>query len=325
MNEARTPDPPRAEYRRRIHRVVDHIEANLERDLSLEELARVANFSPWHFHRLFGAIAGETLFRFIQRLRVEKAARLLRESRSRSVTEIALACGFSGPAVFARAFRAAFDCTAGQWRDANAHGLDGQDRKAGQASGNQSKARPAVVGQIEDVRFNQERNPPMKTVEARSIEVVDQPARSLAYVRHVGPYKGDGALFEGLIGRLMRWAGPRGLVGPEAELIAVYHDDPAITDEAKLRTSMCLSVPAQTAEEGEVGRMELPGGRCVVAEFELADDEYEAAWQAVYGGWLPESGWQPDDRPCFERYLRSPDQHPEGKCHVQICVPVKPL
>jgi len=64
----------REEYVSRINRVIDHIEANLDTDLSLERLAEVAGFSPFHFHRIFRAMMGETLNQFIQRLRIEKAA-----------------------------------------------------------------------------------------------------------------------------------------------------------------------------------------------------------------------------------------------------------
>jgi AraC-like DNA-binding protein len=53
-------------------RVVDHIHEHLAEALSLETLARVAAFSPFLFHRVFRAITGETLFTFIQRLRLEE-------------------------------------------------------------------------------------------------------------------------------------------------------------------------------------------------------------------------------------------------------------
>lgn len=86
-----------------------------------------------------------------------------------------------------------------------------------------------------------------------------------------------------------------------------------------------INVPKETSVEGEIGKMTLPGGACAVARFEIATDDFERAWASVYGGWLPASGYQPDDRPCFERYHNDPGQHPEGKCVVDICVPVKPL
>ncbi len=158
------------------------------------------------------------------------------------------------------------------------------------------------------------------------VKVQELPEMHLAYVRHVGPYKGDEKLFEGLWGKLMRWAGPRGLMQPpETQCLSIYHDDPEITEEAKLRTSVCITVPADTEVDGEIGKMTLAGGMYAIAHFEIAVHQYPDAWTAVYGGWLPESGYQPDDRPAFERALNNPQEHPEGKHIVDICVPVKPL
>jgi AraC family transcriptional regulator len=43
------------------------------------------------------------------------------------------------------------------------------------------------------------------------------------------------------------------------------------------------------------------------------------------GEWLPESGYQPDDRPAYELYHNDPKTHPQGKFIIDICMPVKPL
>src|ERR1700683_5449986 len=93
-----------SEYTRRIDRVIDHLRANLDRPVKLKELAKVACFSEFHFHRIFGAVSGETLNNFTNRLRLEKAARLLRYSDP-NLIDIALECGFSSSATFSRAFR----------------------------------------------------------------------------------------------------------------------------------------------------------------------------------------------------------------------------
>lgn len=106
----------REEYVSRINSVIDYIEANIDTDLSLGNIATAANFSQFHFHRIFHAMVGETLSQFIQRIRLEKAATLLVNNPKKSITEIALECGFSGSAAFARAFRDAFHMTATEWR-----------------------------------------------------------------------------------------------------------------------------------------------------------------------------------------------------------------
>lgn len=82
--------------------------------------------------------------------------------------------------------------------------------------------------------------------------------------------KGDDNLFEGLIGRLMSWAGPRGLINfPHTKMINIYHDNPQITDEDKLRLSVCITVPKDTKTEGEIGKMKQPKGKYIVGSFEI--------------------------------------------------------
>jgi len=104
-------------YTQRIDRVIDYLRRNLDRPVKLGELAHVACFSEFHFHRVFRAVSGETLNNFTNRLRLEKAARLLRYS-DQSLTDIALDCGFSSSATFSRAFRSGYDTSPSQFEKA---------------------------------------------------------------------------------------------------------------------------------------------------------------------------------------------------------------
>ncbi|MFC1574326.1 helix-turn-helix domain-containing protein [Candidatus Latescibacterota bacterium] len=78
----------RSEYQSRINRVMDYIDAEIDGDLSLKNLSAIAHFSPYHFHRIFHAMTGETLSRYIQRIRIEKAASLLVINPKKTITGI---------------------------------------------------------------------------------------------------------------------------------------------------------------------------------------------------------------------------------------------
>ena len=323
----------RAEYQYRINRVLDYIEANLGRELTLSKLAEVAMFSPYHFHRIFRAMVGETPNQFVQRVRLEKAAALLLNNLAKSITEIALDCGFSSSAAFARAFRDKFGLTASEWREC-AGKIERKncktDSKQEQMLRNWRKEYNIVALYSSDAFNHLLWRLTMKSGREDAlefdVEVKQLPDMTVAYVRHIGPYQGDTELFGRLIGKLCTWAGPRGLMGrPGSKLMAVYHDSPEIADESKLRCSVCMTVPEDTRVDGEIGKMVIKAATYAVGHFQIDSDRYEDAWNALMGAWLPESGYQPADGVCFEDYLNDPTTHPEGKHIVDIHIPVKPL
>ena len=320
----------RAEYAARINRVIDYIELNISKDLSLKEIANVAHFSPFHFHRIFTAIVGEPLNGFIKRLRLEKAAAMLLQNPTKSITEITFECGFSSSSAFARAFQEYFQMSASKWRTSGSIGYSKNgkmDSKEGKPASNIRQDFDVYLYYTDSMKkqmWRVEMKPNKEMV--ANIEVKDVPEMHVAYIRHIGPYAGDEQLFGSLFNRLCNWAGPHGLLRfPETKFISIYHDNPDITDETKLRTDVCITVPADTQVDGEIGKAVIPAGKYAVAHFEIKPDQYGDAWNAVYGGWLPESGYQSDDRPCFELYLGDPKEHPEGKHVMDIYAPVKPM
>jgi len=317
--------PAKEDYISRINKVIDYIDRNLTEELSLEKLAEIANFSPFHFHRIFSAIIGEPLNTFIQRLRLEKAACQLIVLPQKTITEIGLDCGFSGSSVFSRKFKSFFGVSPAEYRKNKSNNCK-TDSKNCKTESKNWKEWEITSSYFGAVQFNQIWRIKMQNNQLAEVEVREQKEMTVAYIRYIGPYKGNPALFERLFTKLMNWAGPRGLINfPETKVLAVYHDDPAMTDETKLRTSACISVPENTEVSGEVGKMKIPGGKYAIGKFELANNEYPEAWDSMFGGWLPQSGYQPADGPCFESYLNDPKTHPQGKCIVEICIPVKPL
>ena len=303
-------------YISRINKAIDFIEENLDKPLTLEMLATASNFSKYHFHRIFQSLIGETPYQFVLRLRLERAASLLAILPQESITHIAYQCGFSDISVFSRNFKAHFNKSATQYRKSqySKSNISQIDSKGDQKRNRISMYFCSDSGTIKwktDMKLNKE------------IEVKEMPPLTVAYVRHIGPYAGDSKLFEKLWNKLFRWAGPRGLVGgPDFKSLIVYHDDPNVTVQDKLRTSVCITVPSDTKVSGEIGKMDLDASESVVARFEVTEQEFQQAWEWVYGQWLPTSGFQPDDKPCFEVY---PEEPKDGKFIVDICVPVKPM
>jgi len=303
----------RQEYIHRINRVVDYIEANLDDEHTLEKLAGVAHFSPFHFHRIFRALTGETINNYVKRIRLQMAGSMLLNDYSRAVTDIALQCGFNSTAVFCRAFKDHFGRSTGEFRKY----YEMKDSKNGQhdRKNGQSILGSSLYISVESI--NQNRNEQMET----NIEVKEMPAMDLIYCRHVGPFDQISGAFE----KLFKWAGPRGLLNfPETKTVTVYHDDPKVVEIDKLRQSACITIEGDVKSAGEFGNMHVPGGKYAVGRFVVQPHQFSEAWDAVCR-WLADSGYQPSDGYPYEYY---PEEHKPGNpptFTVDICVPVKPL
>ena len=301
------------EYIFRINKVVDYIEANLHKTLNLETLAEVANFSPYHFHRIFSVFTGETLNGFVKRLRVEKAACLLINNPESTVSDIAYYCGYNSTSVFCRTFKAYFKISAQDYRNKM---LD-HFSKNGQSESKNDKQDNFSSDYIRIVELNENWKKIMKT----NIEVKEMPALDLIYCRHVGQFDQIGKAYE----KLYKWAMPRGLIKfPGTHTVTVYHDDPKVTEIDKVRQSACITIDKDVKPEGEFGKLNVPAGKFAVGHFAIDVTEFKHAWDAMCL-WVSESGYQPDDRNSYEFYYADPEHHPENKFELDICIPVKPL
>ena len=142
------------DYRARIVRTLVYIEQHLDEDLDLEKLSAVAAFSRFHFHRIFRGVVGETVKEHLKRLRLERAARTLKQS-GEPIVQVALEAGFAAHESFTRAFGNMFGESPSEYR----------------GTGSQA----SVYDNI----------PP--------VEVKELPPMRLIFLRHVGPYGAVGA------------------------------------------------------------------------------------------------------------------------------------
>lgn len=319
------PPSPRAEYTRRMNRVLNHIDLHLDQPLDLQQLAGVANFSPFHFHRVFAAWMGETLGDYARRRRLEKAAFRLACKPAESVLETALATGFGSGEAFARAFKLKFGCTPTEWRRDTRQRLAAQalaapdragaDRNLDQALRKLDQTPQRGIGD-HDISHNDPGEFHMK------VDVIDLPAARVAYHRRIGPYgPGIGTFWRATV---LPWIQSHGLDGQIC--YGVGYDDPSITAPDKCRYDACVTVPDGFDAAGSADLTTLPGGRYAVARFEGEPAAIADAWTWLTRNWLPDSGMLCDDRPCFEMFRLDTMTNPEnGRLVCDLCIPVRPL
>jgi AraC family transcriptional regulator len=304
-------DACKNEYWRRIHRVEDYVEANLTRSFTLEELAAVAGFSKFHFHRIFKGIANESLWQYVNRIKLERAAAVLAHRAELTVTDIAYHFGFTDSAVFCRAFKNYYGISPTGYRK--------QYRKI--------RKDPASISQYNE-SLASHKDESEETKVQGNVEILTMEEIRVAYVRFTGTYQDLAAVFPGLLRKLYDFACLHPVLeSGETGLLAIYHDNHEFTNQQQLRTSLCMIIPNDViiAENSDIGSMTIPSGKYAVGHFEIFQREYPAAWNFMYAEWLSNSYYQPRDSFPFELYLNNPNDHPQGKSLVDIYLPIEPL
>jgi AraC-like DNA-binding protein/DNA gyrase inhibitor GyrI len=303
-------------YQERVNRVLDYIGEHLDSDLSLARLSAVACFSPFHFHRIFQAVTGETLNSHVQRVRLERAAALLRASPRRRITEIALDAGFNGAAEFSRAFKNHFGRTASSW-----------DRHSPLEKSKICKEPGALsfysVAELEKWRA------------ASGARVALSRCREFRYVyiRVFAPYSGT-ALPDAYY-KLIGWLANRGTSYRDVVFIGMSLDDPSITPAANCRYDLGVAfglgsaraTPPSVAECRRDGFSIRALGPMEIASIHCKGDleQVARAWQYLYRIWLPAGRYQPADLPAMELFVRIPEEIGWQTFDLKTCIPVVPF
>jgi AraC family transcriptional regulator len=292
-----------SEYVQRINRVIDYLRGNLDRQVKLEELAKVACFSEFHFHRIFSAVSGETLNNFTNRLRLEKAARLLRFS-DRSLTDIALDCGFSSSATFSRGFRSGYDTSPSQFR------------KSGEIK--KSKI-------CKDLATGQEYVLPMSAKEKKAafpVRLIDVPERQIAYIRitNVSDLNRVIAGFKTII----EWAKSQSIFS-QGILFGMTVDDPDVTPKHLYRYEVCLasSLPFKCLEG--MSRLKMPAMRYAAIKVSGDIRRVATAWDYLVRSWLIQSAYEPEHAPALEIFLDKEKATDWSHFELELCLPVRKL
>ncbi|ENM5881922.1 AraC family transcriptional regulator [Vibrio metoecus] len=299
----------RTDYQQRLRPVLRYLEANFDQPFNLEEVALQAHLSPYHFHRIFKAVVGETLADFMRRLKMEKSASVLFYHK-RSITEVALDFGFSSSQAFAKAFKQHFGLTASQVRecqDIEAFSQLMRNSKIGHSlrkNGNELDDAAAYTADSNSTQWRQ------------SMTIESFTPCGLAYVRVTGPY---GQNYPPAVEKLYQWAGPAGFA--QCPCIFIYHDNPELTPAEKCRTDIALLVPEGIDVGKSIEYTHFEGGKYFTSRRKVTDQSQYGHFWNEHMGLVVEQGLETDQRPCFELY-----HHYDPVTHhadVSFCTAVK--
>lgn len=279
-------------YFERINKVIGYINLHLGEELDMKQLAQLGNYSDFHFQRIMRAYLGEPLGAYIIRIRLESSAQLLRLTNL-PVQEIAMKVGYENPTSFNKAFKKRFTISPLEFRETI--NISYQHIK------NEKKMNIKDQLTIE---------PKIKNIEPISV----------IYTQSLGPY-GESAskAWE----TVCTYASEKKLFGFKTQFIGISHDDPTITDEAKLRYDACIAIRKEIKPEGAIGFKVIPGGKCAIFRHKGSYDKLIDSYGFIFGTWMPESGNEPDDRPGFEIYINDPEKTKPEKLQTDIYIPIK--
>lgn len=274
-------------YKDRLLRVLAAMHADPAAELSLDRMADIAALSRFHFHRVFTAMSGETPAEALRRIRLNLAAHALAKG-AEPVAEVARAVGYTDPAIFRRAFRAAYGLSPSAFRQRG-----------------QALSHLALTLTGGSTMF--------------PVAIRNEPPRQALGLIHQGPYP--------LIGEAFAKLGPEvaalGL-GPQVQgLVAVYLDDPARVAPTALRSLAGVVVEGPVPASGHLQAMTLAGGRSAVLTHRGPYTGLQAAYAWLFGPWLAASGEAPREAPTWEFYRNTPMTSAPDDLLTEIHLPLE--
>lgn len=277
------------EYQKQMYFIIEYINNHLDSTIDLTKLAALSHFSPFHFHRITRAFLGEPIGAYILRIRLETAAKLIRYS-DLPINIIAERIGYDAASSLSKAFKQFYGISPTEYRTNKNHSI--------------MKTSQTEV-----------------TLNIKKAKILELPVRKVIYIKLIGEYKQLD--FAGSWQSLWQFVKENKLYSAGIEHLAIYHDDPHVTEAAKLRTDICLVVQKEATPQGKVGVKELNAGKFALFLYQGSYEHLDRVYNEIYSKLLPESGLKLRDEHCFEKYINNPNQTAPEKLKTEIYIPIE--
>lgn len=263
----------KSKYSKGINDVINYIQSNIDEKLSLKELAEIAKFSPYHFHRIFSANVGESLSSYIKRIKLDNSALKLKYTNE-NISDIAMSCGYESTSAYAKAFKQEFCLTASEFR----------------------------------LKFDDNNDEYMKQLKKISEdsyqEIKDIQDIKRLFTQSYGPYR---KVFDEAWTELLTFANSKNLINENTKYIAICLDDPDITAQAKLRYQACITYDGNDINEDNFAVKTIPGGKHAIFRHKGSYETLYKTYDAALLYWMQHNyekfNFDFDilrDVPCFE-------------------------
>ena len=253
-----------------VNRGIDYIIRNLNRELTVEDIAKHCHFSKYYFNRVFKAETGESIYSFIKRLRMEKSALRLGTDVNRTITDICWDFGYSS-SNYSSAFRKHHRISPVEYRKLKKANM--LDRK-----------HPLFDTELtyRDYPYYDNR-----------ITIRVEKDFPVLFERHIGSYEDMADHWADFIHQYSH------LANKQTRFIEITYDDPNLTDINRCIYDICMTVDDREIRENT--RI-IEGGRFAVYRFEGSSRDILQAYKGIFNVWIPNSSCKLDDRIGFDSY-----------------------
>ena len=305
------------EYVRRINLAIEYISVNINKSLNLEDVAKSSYFSPFHFHRIFQGMVGETVNDFITRKKMETAANRVVCRRELNMTEISELGGYSSSANFSKAFKLYFGLSPSQLRNPTKM----ENSKIGKIYSKYGKAFNPQSLYSQTVTNSVIFDPDKLEELLMNVKVEEMDEKLIAFLTAPKGYDLT-SIFE-TWDKIIGWAKSSGVIDQENKRYAICHDNPMITPEDKCRYDASIEIDGDVKVLEPFFKQTIPSGKYAVAHYKGDGDKVSNFYMELYSNWLPGSGFEPDDYPPVAHYLN--DSRKDGFVEMEVCIKLKEL
>lgn len=271
-----------------VNQSIDYIMRHLDEEITIEDVAEYCHFSKFYFSRVFKAETGESIYAFIKRLKLEQSALRLKIERGKSITDIGFDYGYS-PSNYSSAFKKHHTISPAEFR---------------KGVNTSCMPHPFFCDQLAKFQSFEEYDQQITIQQLNDFVVI--------YERHIGNYIELGKNWCDFIEKYKDY------FMEDTLLIERSYDDPSITSVEQCIYDICMTTHTSCSLDNVTT---IQGGKYAVYRFDGLIQEIFVAFQGIFNIWLPQSGYEMDERYGLDIY-RAVDCE---NMHVvmDLCIPIQ--
>jgi len=272
-----------------IHKIQRYIQHNVSSRLPLEKLAKEANYSTFHFQKIFKSVVGETPKQYIKRVRIENTSHLISLKPNTSLIEIAFDCGFTSLETFSRAFKNYYGISPNFFRK--------MDRRE------KNKILQSKINNADENVISSSSYFLSDDLNKLEVKIIKLPLKKIIYIPIT---LSDIATITNAYKKIKNWAFARELFQPNTQLFALMKDNPEYTSLNKCRFETCIEVDKKPEISDNIFYQEIPSNIYATFKVDGGINELIKAVTQFSLKWLPDSGFEIKHSPALIVPLDNP-------------------